>query len=135
MVVFVAMGFGIVNTLLMAVFERIREFGLLKALGMKPGWIVKEVITESSILLFFGIFLGNLLGILTVLPLANKGLDLSALAMGMQSFGMPRVIYPVLNAVEMAGSSLAVFVLGALISLYPAVKAGRFTAVEALTHI
>jgi ABC-type lipoprotein release transport system permease subunit len=54
LVVFIAMGFGIMNTTLMAVFERIREFGLLKALGMKPRWIIQEVITESFFLLILG---------------------------------------------------------------------------------
>ena len=51
LVVFIAMGFGLVNTTLMAVFERIREFGLLKALGMKPWWIIKGVLIESFFLL------------------------------------------------------------------------------------
>jgi ABC-type lipoprotein release transport system permease subunit len=57
LVVFVAMGFGIVNTTLMAVYERMREFGLLKALGMKPWWILREVLTESLLLLLTGIII------------------------------------------------------------------------------
>ncbi|MBU8910266.1 MAG: ABC transporter permease, partial [Desulfobacterales bacterium] len=50
-VVFVAMGFGIVNTTLMAIFERMREFGLMKALGMKPFQVIKGVVTETFFLL------------------------------------------------------------------------------------
>ncbi|NVL92685.1 MAG: ABC transporter permease, partial [Desulfobacterales bacterium] len=69
LVVFIAMGFGIVNTMLMAVFERIREFGLLKALGMKPWWIIKEVLTESFFLLLIGMGIGNILGFLSILAL------------------------------------------------------------------
>jgi ABC-type lipoprotein release transport system permease subunit len=134
-VVFVAMGFGIVNTMLMVVFERMREFGLFKALGMKPWWIIQEVLTEACLVLLIGIVLGNVAGILTVLPLAGKGIDLSALAVGMETFGMPRVIYPLLSLADMVGTGLVIFLLGALVSLYPAVKAARFTAVEALTHV
>jgi ABC-type lipoprotein release transport system permease subunit len=65
LIVFVAMGFGIVNTTLMAVFERMREFGLMKALGMKPWWILREVLVESFLILICGLFIGNSLGLRT----------------------------------------------------------------------
>ena len=134
LVVFIAMGFGIVNTMLMAVFERIREFGLLKALGMKPWWIIKEVLTESFFLLVLGMAIGNSLGFLSVLALSGSGIDLSALAAGAEFFGMTRVIYPVISGKDVTMANLVVFILGLLVSIYPAVKAARFTPVEALAH-
>lgn len=134
LVVFIAMGFGIVNTTLMAVFERIREFGLLRALGMKPGWIVREVLTESFFLLVLGMLAGNCLGLLSILGLSAKGIDLSFLAAGLEFVGMPRVIYPVFHPGDLVTANLVVFVLGLLVSLYPAVKAARFTPVEAMAH-
>ncbi|MGD9139114.1 MAG: ABC transporter permease, partial [Desulfobacterales bacterium] len=94
LVVFVAMGFGIVNTTLMAVFERMREFGLLKALGMKPWWILRQVLTESALLLVTGMVIGNILAMACILILARSGIDLSALAAGAEYAGMTRVIYP-----------------------------------------
>ena len=94
LVVFIAMGFGIVNTTLMAVFERIKEFGLLKALGMKPWWIVKGVLIESFCLLVLGMAIGNAAGFVSVLAISRTGIDLSALAAGMEYWGMSRVIYP-----------------------------------------
>jgi len=134
LVVFIAMGFGIVNTTLMAVFERIKEFGLLKALGMKPWWIVRGVLVESFCLLILGMAIGNAVGFLSVLVLSGTGIDLSALAAGMEYWGMSRVIYPHIVGQDVLMANLVVFILGLVVSLYPAVKAARFTPVEALAH-
>ncbi len=129
--IFIAMAFGIVNTTLMAVFERMREFGLLKALGMKPWWIIRDVVTESFFLLVMGIILGNILGFLSSWALSG-GIDLTALAAGVEFFGMPRVIYPVIAFGDVVMANGMVAVLGLLVSVYPAVRAARFTPVEAL---
>ncbi len=134
LVVFVAMGFGIVNTTLMAVFERMREFGLLKALGMKPWWILREVLTESFLLLVSGMTVGNALGFLCIFALSGSGIDLSALAAGAEYVGITRIIYPVIDLKDVLMSNMIVLVLGILVSAYPAVKAARFTPVEALAH-
>lgn len=135
LVVFVAMGFGIVNTVLMAVLERVREFGLLKALGMKPRWIVAQVLAEAVMLLLMGMAVGNLLGFASVAALSGAGIDFSAFARGSEYFGMSRVIYPVISIKSVVMANALVFVLGALVSVYPAVKAARFTPVEALAHV
>ena len=134
LVVFVAMGFGIVNTTLMAVFERMREFGLLKALGMKPWWILREVLTESFLLLVSGMTVGNALGFLCIFALSGSGIDLSALAAGAEYVGITRIIYPAMDLKDVLMSNMIVLVLGILVSAYPAVKAARFTPVEALAH-
>jgi len=134
LVVFVAMAFGIVNTLLMAVFERIREFGLMKALGMKPGGVVRGVLSESFLLLLLGTTAGNVLGLLTVKILAGTGIDLSSLAAATEYVGMPRVIIPQIKSWDLVSANVVVLVLGLAVSLYPALKAARITPVEALAH-
>ena len=148
LVAFIAMAFGIVNTMLMAVFERIREFGLLKSLGMKPWWIVEEVLAESFFLLLIAGLFGNALGLASALALAGQlerrvleldalagpGIDLSSFAAGLEFAGMSRVIYPVIHARDVITANGVVFFLGLGVSAYPAVKAARFTPVEALAH-
>ncbi len=134
LVVFVAMGFGIVNTTLMAVFERMREFGLMKALGMKPWWILREVLVESFLLLVTGMLVGNVLGFICIYAFSGSGIDLSAMAAGAEFAGMSRIIYPAIAARDLWVANLTVLLLGLLVSVYPAIKAARFTPVEALAH-
>jgi ABC-type antimicrobial peptide transport system permease subunit len=117
----------------MAVFERIREFGLVKALGMKPLRIVGQVLSESLMLLLLGSAAGVVLGVLTVLALSG-GIDLSAVAAGAEYAGISRIIFPQLVFRDVTGSILVVCLLGCLVSLYPAIKAARITPVEAMAH-
>jgi ABC-type lipoprotein release transport system permease subunit len=132
LVVFIAMGFGIVNTTLMAIFERMREFGLMKALGMRPFQIIKGVVTETFFLLVLGISAGMILGFFSVALIAKTGIDLSALSAGAQMWGIPRKLYPEIWAQDVAVAGLVVLALGLLVSLYPAVKAARFLPSQAM---
>lgn len=134
LVVFIAMAFGIVNTMLMAVLERIREFGLLKSLGMRPGSILAMVLTEAFFLLGLGLILGNILGAATTWLVGRTGLDFSAMAQGSEYMGISRVVYPVVDVKSMILGSAMVLVLGLLVCLYPALKAARITPVKALAH-
>jgi len=133
-VVFIAMGFGLVNTVLMAVYERMREFGLLKALGMRPLRIVGDVLLEAFFILVIGVLAGNVLGILSVLALKTRGIDLSAVSAGSEFAGLGRVIYPTLELRDILLANGVVLILGLVVSLYPALRAARFTPVEALAR-
>lgn len=134
LVVFCAMAFGLVNTMLMAVLERVREFGMLKAIGMKPYWIIIQILTETACLLVIGILIGNLLGWATVEYLSRIGINLSAWAEGAQHFGLSHIVYPVLYLSDLLIANAVVFILGLLVCTYPAVKAGRIVPVEALVY-
>ncbi|MCF8029106.1 MAG: ABC transporter permease, partial [Desulfobacteraceae bacterium] len=94
LVVFVAMAFGIINTTLMAVFERMREFGLLKALGMRPWRILRAVLIESFFILVIGAAAGNALAFSMVYAIGQRGIDLSMFAAGFEYAGMSSVIRP-----------------------------------------
>lgn len=133
LVVFVAMAFGLINTMLMAVLERTREFGLLKALGMKPIWIVRGVLTECLILLTIGLAIGNLAGFASIHALSD-GLDLSFVADGSEYFGMGNIIVPFLTVRDILSINCVILGLGLIVCLYPALKAGRITPIEAMAH-
>ena len=132
-IVFLAMSFGLVNTLLMAVFERTRELGLFQALGMRPSFIVGQVMIESLILMVLGLVIGNLLSWLSVLSLAD-GLDLRSFAQGMEQFSMPSILKLQLTAGDVLTANTLVIVLTLIASLYPAWRAARFVPVEAITR-
>ena len=133
-VIFLALSFGLVNTLVMAVFERVREIGLMLALGMKPGSILGQIIIESMLLLTLGLAVGNFLAWATVTPLAS-GIDVSIVAEGMEMWGMASVLYPKLYASDMILASVVVLLLGFLASLSPAWRASRYEPVEAITKV
>jgi ABC-type lipoprotein release transport system permease subunit len=131
-VVFIAMGFGIVNTSLMAVFERVKEFGLLRALGMKPWRVIASVLIESMFTLIVGIVAGNCLGMISVFLMKDSGLDLAFFGKGAEFFGMSRIVYPVLTLSDVISVNFVIFFLGTVVSLYPAIRAAQITPVEAM---
>ena len=77
-VVFLALSFGLVNTLVMAVFERVREIGLMLALGMTPRNILSQILAESILLLVIGLAIGNLAAWATIEPLKAASMSPSS---------------------------------------------------------
>jgi len=130
-IMFMALSFGLVNTLVMAVYERVREIGLMKALGMAPRLILGQVLLESAILMSIGLAVGNTLAVLTIKPL-ESGIDISAVAEGMEGMGIGATLYPALQGSDLVTSTVVVLVLGLLASLIPAWRASRFDPITAL---
>ena len=130
-VIFMALSFGLANTLMMAVFERVREIGLIQALGMKPASILYQVLLESLMLLLLGLLLGNLLAVISILPIRG-GIDLSAVAEGIEMMGAASTLYPALKLKDLILANGVVIVLGILTSLLPAWRASRYRPVEAI---
>jgi len=130
-VIFMALSFGLVNTLMMAVFERVREFGLMQALGMKPSAIRFQVLMESVMLLALGLLAGNLLAVGSILPIRG-GIDLSMVAEGMEMMGVSSVLYPALKLKDIVMANVVVIVLGIITSLLPAWRASQYSPVEAI---
>ena len=133
-VIFLALSFGLVNTLVMAVFERVREIGLMLALGMKPGNILGQILIESMLLLVIGLGIGNLLAWLTIKPL-ESGIDISIVGEGMAMMGASSVLYPQLRMEDVVLANVVVLILGFLASLSPAWRASRYEPIEAITKV
>jgi ABC-type lipoprotein release transport system permease subunit len=131
-VIFLALSFGLVNTLVMAVFERVREIGLMLALGMKPSSILGQIVVESMMLLIIGLAIGNVLAFASIEPL-KSGIDISIVAKGMEMMGASSVLYPQLRSEDIILANTVVLILGFFASLSPAWRASRYQPVEAIT--
>ncbi|MDH3274182.1 MAG: FtsX-like permease family protein [Gammaproteobacteria bacterium] len=133
-VIFLALSFGLVNTLVMAVFERVREIGLMLALGMKPINILGQIVVESLLLLAIGLAMGSALAWATVQPIKD-GIDVSIVGEGMDMWGMSSVLYPELLLSDVVLANVVVLLLGFLASLSPAWRASRYEPIEAITKV
>ncbi len=131
-VIFLALSFGLANTLIMAVFERVREIGLMQALGMRPSSILYQFLLESFFLLAIGLSIGNVAAVASIKPL-ESGIDLSVVAEGMAMMGAGSTLYPALYLRDILLANVIVIVLGLLTSLLPAWRASRYDPVDALT--
>lgn len=130
-----ALIFGIINTMLMAVLERYKELGMLMAIGMKKGQVFFMIVMETLLLAAVAAPIGLGLGYLTVFLLQDSGIDLSDFAAGLERFGMETTIYPVLDLAQYARIATAVFITALLASIYPSRKAVKLKPVEALQKL
>lgn len=130
-----ALIFGIINTMLMAVLERYKELGMLMAIGLNKVKIFSMIVLETLMLASVAAPIGLIASFVTVYLLQDKGIDLSAFAKGLERFGMETTIFPVLDFGQYARIAFAVFITALLASIYPARKAVKLKPVEALHKI
>ena len=131
---FIMMGalvFGLVNTLVTSVMERVRELGMLRALGMRSRGVVAQVVLESSVLMMLGVA-GGIAGGWLIIQAMGDGLDLSQWAEGMEAFGLRGILQPVSLAKDVVLIGAMSVVLGVVASLYPALRIVRIKPLEAL---
>jgi ABC-type lipoprotein release transport system permease subunit len=134
-IILLALVFGIVNTMLMAVLERIKELGMLMAVGMNKSKIFFMIVIETIYLGLVGTPLGLLFGYLHVSYYSKKGVDLTEYSEGLESFGYSTDLYPYLEPSVFLIVSTGIFFTAILGALYPAWKAIKLKPVEALHKI
>ncbi|MEO0340392.1 MAG: FtsX-like permease family protein, partial [Bacteroidota bacterium] len=124
-IIMLALVFGIINTMLMAVLERLRELGMLMAIGMNKLKVFLMIVTETLLLTLVGAPVGLALGALTVAYVGKRGLDLSAFSSTMEMYGMANVVYFDLAPEVYWQVVIVVSLTAILASIYPALKAIR----------
>ena len=134
-IILTALIFGIVNTMLMAVLERIKELGMLMAVGMNKIKIFSMILVET---LFLGIVaspIGLLVGHLTIRYYSTVGVDLSNYSEGLEEFGYSSILYPYIDTDVYFIVTIGVVITALIAAIYPALKAVRLKPVEALHKI
>ena len=134
-IIMLALGFGIVNTMLMSVLERIKELGMLMAVGMHKSKVFFMIILETMMISLVGGPLGLLAGFASVRFFQQNGLDLSSYAQGLDQFGYESILRPELSPEHYLMMTLGVVITAILGSVYPAYKAIRLKPVEALSKL
>ena len=124
--------FSILNTFLMAIFERTREFGVLMAIGTTPGPLTKVLLIESMTMTLIGIVTGIIVGSLITLYFQVHGIDFSGASELLSQFGITGRMYPKLSWLSAISGPLAVLMITFLAALYPALKVRRLQPVEAM---
>lgn len=128
---------GVLNTLLMSVLERTREFGVLLALGMRPRRLAGLVLLEGLVLGFAGMLLGLFGGLVISAYIVAYGIDYSWMigeSMEMEGIVMSSLMKGAWDPVRMAQYCVAAVVFTVAASLYPAWHLFRLKPVEAMRH-
>ncbi len=131
-IILLALIFGIINTMLMAVLERTKELGMLMSIGMNKAKVFKMIMVETVFLSLIGGLVGIAMGIAVTLIFANSGIDISSVSEGFGAMGYDSIIYPVLLVKNVVDVVVMVFITGILAAIYPAIKALKLNPAEAL---
>lgn len=129
---YIAMAFGIVNTLMISIGERTHEIGVLMAVGLTRRRLVAVVLLESFFIATVAVAVGVAAGGALVGWFHVRGIDLSAFAQGLDLYGMAHVVRPVLRAKDVGGALAGTYAIALAFSLLPAWRAARLVPVAAL---
>jgi ABC-type lipoprotein release transport system permease subunit len=127
---------GTTNTILMSVLERINEFGVMAAIGLRPWQVFRLVAYEAVALSFLGIVVGLAGGGLATWINSIYGADLGAWASSIEMIGMlDPVVTFVARPAHFVSAAATIFIVGLLSAIYPGVKAARLRPVDAMRHV
>lgn len=128
---FILVALVVTNTIYLSVIERIREFGVMMAMGVKQRKVIRMVLLESFLLCGIGALVGALLGALTVWSM-SKGFTFAGMEDVFADAGLPEKLYATLRPFDVVATVLFVFVTGIVAALIPARVAAKLEPVEAM---
>ncbi|MBT5531304.1 MAG: ABC transporter permease [Cytophagia bacterium] len=131
-IILFALCFAIINTMLMAVLERVKEIGMLMAVGMNKLRVFSMLMLESIFLTLSGGFLGIVLGYILFLFFQKNGIDMSIWGEGLEAMGFAAIIYPEFDYGMIIPIIILVILTGLLSSLYPAYKALKLNPADSI---
>ena len=134
-IILLALTVGIINTMLMSVLERIRELGMLMAIGLNKRKIFLMIMLETFYLAVIGSPIGLLVGWLTVTVLGKTGINISMFSEGLASYGFSSMIYPALDQEKYVIIATMCLITALLSAIYPAYKALQLNPSEAIRKI
>ena len=134
-VLIVLVAFSVLNTQLMSVLERTREFGTMMALGVRPARLARLVMLETGMMTGLGLLLGIGLGALITAYLSVVGFSYPGMAEMALKFNLPERMYPVISAQSLGLGPLVVACGSLLAAIYPALRLKRLLPIEAMRAV
>ena len=128
----ILVAFSVLNTQLMSVLERTREFGIVMSLGLKPGRLGRLVMLESTLMGLMGVFLGAIAGAIVTSWFSVNGLTIPGMEEMAAQFNLPARMYPQVTWLSLLVGPMVVFVFTLLAAIYPAVRLRWLHPVEAM---
>ena len=136
-ILFTIVALGIVNTMLMSVLERLNQFGVMLAMGVKMSQLIRMIIYEGILLGLIGSILGIVLGIIVSYPMVTVGIDLSGRVGDSVQIGNTlnsAVLYGKYSAKLIALYALIAWIFSIMATIYPAWKLSTLKPIEAMRH-
>ncbi len=134
-IIMLALLFGIVNTMLMAVLERTKEIGMLRSIGMHKKSVFEMIVLETCLMSLIAGPIGLLMGYATNLWLSTRGMDLSSYATALEQYGMDAIFYPSISNATYPVLMMVVIFTAFLGAVYPAIKAIQLNPLEAIRKL
>jgi putative ABC transport system permease protein len=131
-VLVILVAFSVLNTQLMSVLERTHEFGIVLALGLKPGRLGRLVMLETAMMGAIGLFLGALIGGAVTAWLGVRGFTMPGMEEMGAKFNLPSTLHPSVTVASLLAGPAVVFLFCLLASVYPALRLRRLHPVEAM---
>ena len=131
-IIMLALAFGIINTMLMAILERTRELGMLMAIGMNRRRIFKMIMLETVFLTVVGAVAGMLSGWTIAEALGKTGIHFTGWGEGFEAIGFAARVYPVVTLEFFVFTTIMVIATAIISSIWPSRKALKLIPVEAL---